>query len=113
MLVTLIFLIPTAVYAFVIGIFFNKSRLREYEFIKRGVKEEDKADGYIKLTDYTFSSFISRFISCDLSYILKISFAGLVITLSILFIVLGIINGGMADVLNKAVNICRECIGLG
>lgn len=29
------------------------------------------------------------------------------------FIVLGIINGGMADVLGKAVRICTECIGLG
>ena len=32
---------------------------------------------------------------------------------AIIFIVLGIINGGMADVLSKAVNICTECIGLG
>lgn len=30
-----------------------------------------------------------------------------------LLIILGIINGGMADVLNKAVKICTECIGLG
>jgi len=29
------------------------------------------------------------------------------------FIVLGIVNGGMADVLGKAVRICTECIGLG
>ena len=32
---------------------------------------------------------------------------------AVLLIVLGIINGGMADVLNKAVKICTECIGLG
>ena len=32
---------------------------------------------------------------------------------SVVLIVLGIINGGMADVLNKAVKICTECIGLG
>ena len=30
-----------------------------------------------------------------------------------LFITLGIFNGGMADVLGKAVRICTECIGLG
>ncbi len=29
------------------------------------------------------------------------------------FIVLGIFNGGMADVLGKAIKICTECIGLG
>ena len=32
---------------------------------------------------------------------------------AILLIVAGILNGGMADVLSKAVNICTECIGLG
>ena len=32
---------------------------------------------------------------------------------AILLIVIGILNGGMAEVLDKAVNICTECIGLG
>ena len=32
---------------------------------------------------------------------------------AVLFIVLGVMNGGMWDVLVKAVNICTECIGLG
>ena len=32
--------------------------------------------------------------------------------LAIAFIVIGIFNGGMADVLSKAINICTECIGL-
>ena len=32
---------------------------------------------------------------------------------ALVFIVMGIFNGGMADVLTKAVNICTECIGLG
>ena len=36
-----------------------------------------------------------------------------VAALAIVFIVLGIFNGGMADVLSKAINICTECIGLG
>jgi len=27
--------------------------------------------------------------------------------------VVGIVNGGMADVLTKAVNLCKQCIGLG
>lgn len=31
----------------------------------------------------------------------------------IIFVILGILNGGMADVLQKAVKICTECIGLG
>ena len=31
----------------------------------------------------------------------------------IVFVVVGILNGGMADVLTKAINICTQCIGLG
>ncbi len=113
MLLVLIFLIPTVIYAFVIGILFDKSRLREYELIKCGVKKEDAEGDFISLTDYTVSGTISRFVSHDLSKALKLLFVGIIALLSVLFIILGIINGGMADVLNKAVNICRECIGLG
>lgn len=36
-----------------------------------------------------------------------------VIIAAVVFIVLGITNGGMSDVWGKAVNICTECIGLG
>ncbi len=32
---------------------------------------------------------------------------------AVLFIVLGVMNGGLRDVLVKAINICTECIGLG
>ncbi len=37
----------------------------------------------------------------------------IVIAVAVIFIILGIFNGGMADVLSKAINICTECIGLG
>ena len=36
-----------------------------------------------------------------------------VASLAVIFIVLGVINGGKDDVLMKAINICTECIGLG
>ena len=32
---------------------------------------------------------------------------------AVVFIVLGVMNGGLRDVLIKAINICTECIGLG
>ena len=38
---------------------------------------------------------------------------GLILAVGVLFVVLGIFNGGMADVLGKAIRICTECIGLG
>ena len=37
----------------------------------------------------------------------------LLITVSVVFVLLGILNGGMDDVLQKAVKISTECIGLG
>lgn len=38
---------------------------------------------------------------------------GVLFVVAVVFIVLGVLNGGMADVLAKAVRICTECIGLG
>lgn len=35
------------------------------------------------------------------------------LAVAVSFLVLGIVNGGAADVLNKARIICMECIGLG
>ena len=37
----------------------------------------------------------------------------LVAVLAVTFIAVGVWNGGMQDVLMKAVKICTECIGLG
>ena len=36
-----------------------------------------------------------------------------ILCLGVLFIILGVMNGGARDVLVKAINICTECIGLG
>lgn len=38
---------------------------------------------------------------------------GIVFSVAAVFILLGILNGGMSDVLEKAIKICTECIGLG
>lgn len=38
---------------------------------------------------------------------------GIVLALAVTFIIVGILNGGAHDVLIKATNICRECIGIG
>ena len=36
-----------------------------------------------------------------------------VFALCVAFIIVGIVNGGLEDVLGKAIRICQECIGLG
>ncbi len=41
------------------------------------------------------------------------SVRGVILAVALVFVVLGIFNGGMGDVLGKAIRICTECIGLG
>ena len=38
---------------------------------------------------------------------------GVIALTAITFIIVGAINGEVGEVLNKAINICTECIGLG
>lgn len=38
---------------------------------------------------------------------------GVLLALAVVFIIVGVFNGGANDVLIKAINICTECIGLG
>ncbi len=44
---------------------------------------------------------------------LSIGIKCLVGCVAIAFIIIGVINGGMSDVVTKAINICTECIGMG
>ena len=45
---------------------------------------------------------------------LKLNIARIsILVIAVIFIISGILNGGVADVLQKAINICTECIGLG
>ena len=43
----------------------------------------------------------------------KLTVSIVLFSFALLFNLIGIINGGMKDVLIKAINICTECIGLG
>lgn len=87
------------------GIFANKQIAAAKTMIKSG----DKATVTQKSEP--------KFIAVIKSIIAKPAFIwavrGGVFVLAVVFIVLGIINGGANDVLVKAVNICTECIGLG
>ena len=63
--------------------------------------KKNKAVAPIKIASVNFSN---KFI-----YATRLT----VFVVAIVFIVLGIFNGGVGDVLMKAINICAECIGLG
>ena len=44
---------------------------------------------------------------------IHMAIAAVVCTISVVYLMVGIFNGGARDVFIKAVNICTECIGLG
>jgi hypothetical protein len=74
------------------------SAKKELEIVKKIIKTDGKKikETYIKNNNKVIN-------------IARVS----LLVLSVLFIVVGIFNGGAEDVLQKAINICTECIGLG
>lgn len=112
MLFYLACLTPVFVYEIVYVIACDKSIIRETEKLKEAIKENGISD--CKSTDKNEGVFrkIAVFVNNnEKSLILgvRIAFVGCAIG----FIIAGIFNGGMNNLLNKAINICTECIGLG
>lgn len=111
MLLYLAFLSPMIVFEVVYVIVSDLSLNREYELLKKAIAE----NGISAATQYESPCVIAKaikFIKKNEKPIIlgvRIAFVGCAVA----FIAMGIANGGMADVLNKAINICTECIGLG
>ena len=62
-----------------------------------------------RTTDYNCSK--SKNLAADPRFVWAVR--GVILVVGLVFVVLGVLNGGMADVLGKAIRICTECIGLG
>ena len=111
MLVYLIFLAPVALYEVVYIILFDRSCRRESELCKEAIKTA----GTFRKSEREETSDISRtvgfFKENEKQILLGVRIA--LVGCAIVFIALGVVNGGMTDVLNKAIKICTECIGLG
>lgn len=111
MLLYIAFLLPAAVFEAVWVILRDKSLTRENEALKAAVKccgvsdmtQEEHSCPLCRAKEYLAKN--------EKPIILGVRIA--LVGCAILFIVLGVTNGGMADVLNKAIKICTECIGLG
>jgi len=77
----------------------EKSCKEELLILKNGVKSSAKATVRINESHSRINiTLISRYA---------------VISVAVLLVILGILNGGMNDVFGKAIRICTECIGLG
>ena len=105
----------------VVANFSNKlSKKRELNLLKLCVKENKEVMGvassyyHVKILDKAFALYdqIKTFIGKYEELSIWVA-RGVVGVLAIVFIVLGALNGGVADVLGKAIRICTECIGLG
>ena len=112
--------IPLTAYAIIASYMIRSSYSREAEQLRCGIKEKGSvtdAELYTpekaktKPLSMIFSS-IGAFFKKNSKLILTVTRCT-VIAVGVVFVIVGIFNGGMKDVLDKAVNICRECIGLG
>ena len=94
--------------------FIKASTARRVDIVKKVIKDKPSILKE-KKEDTEKDSTLRRFKKFYQKNERKILFSvrSAVLILAVTFIILGIFNGGMAEVLGKAVRICTECIGLG
>lgn len=115
------FTLPFA-YLVVTSVICKITTKKDMALVKADIKDnKDAQDKLFATSDCTFVK-----LSCELNQtceaiaepkkwhrILSLIIKCAVGVVAVLFIILGIVNGSMSDVLTKAINICTECIGLG
>ena len=113
------FFIAPVAYLIVTAYVCKYSIKKELEVVKNELKNAKTAQDVCEFGTFTrisqemMQSYKSASAPKKWHKILGIVIKCVVACLAITFIVLGIINGGMGDVLTKAINICTECIGMG
>ena len=111
MLLYLVFLLPAAVFEAVWVILRDKSLARENEVLKEAVKSCGVSAQTEQEHHCPLCHAKEYFLKNNKQILLGVRIA--LVGAAVVFIILGVANGGMADVLNKAIKICTECIGLG
>lgn len=110
LLIYLAFLSPAIIFEAVRVIILDFSYNREAAILKtlpkKAQADTDSAHSCSKFSG--LSSFLAKN-EKDLTFGIRIALT----VCAVVFIVMGIVGGGMVDVLNKAIKICTECIGLG
>ena len=115
----LIFMLPWALGAGIAGwltvILSEKSRMQEVTFLKETLVQQVKDQ---KTPSQKNSTESCEEHSCKMCAFFRSAkfLLGIRIALAVIAVVLcvvGVFNGGMDDILKKAINICTQCIGLG
>ena len=111
MIVYLIFLAPLFIYEVIRVVLSDLSYNKEHALLKQAIAECGISPVKESLPTTRLGKAVKFLRENEKPIILgvRIAFVGCAIA----FIAIGIANGGMADVLNKAIKICTECIGLG
>ena len=103
----LIFMLPwvlgTGVNAYLVCALSEKSRQQEVELLKAELVKQIKEGNVAQQSKEKEKS------SDKLVLGLRVGFA----VVAVILVIVGIFNGGMADVFKKAINICTQCIGMG
>ena len=110
--------IPLTVYSVISSYMKGASYAKESELLRGGIKEKGEISDFYSSDTAKIKPLSERFAPASAflgknKKTLTLIFKCTVLAVGVTFIVLGIFNGGMKDVLEKAVQICRECIGLG
>ena len=111
MLLYLVFLLPVALFEVAFVIVRDLSLAKESEALKEGVKLVGRSD--VQITKIPTKLDMAKDFFKENSKQITLGVRIALVGCAVVFIVAGIINGGMSDVLNKAIKICTECIGLG
>ena len=110
-LVILPLTVAIAILGYVLDRVARRSAERECAILKAFITgEESKLSAYGECPVALTLGRIARALSRP---VIAYTFKGVLLAVAVTFIVIGIANGGMSDVLGKAVRICTECIGLG
>ena len=110
-----LFLLPFVSVAFLLFIgasFFCKASLdRDIALLKAAFAAKELPEKTAEKSPLLAKSVFSFF--ADKEALITVIVRLVLFTVSAVFIILGVLNGGMSDVFEKAVRICTECIGLG
>ena len=115
-----LYLAPPFLYSIVVSFIHHASRKREIVLTKEAIAQRLTSSEQGQTTDHATDS-CSR--TCPIkrasAFFTKHKRVAItvvrcaVLAIGVLFVLLGIVNGGMNDVVQKAIKICTECIGLG
>ena len=112
MIVYLTALLPVFVYEMVYVILFDKSVKKQIKLCKSAAKCDECVNFEEEKNGKTLLEKIKSYVDKnDREITLGVRIA--LLHCGVTFVVIGAFNGGMADVLQKAIKICTECIGLG